>query len=95
MMGRNVIIMGSKQTGYEAESRILWPRGYVVVVLVAFPQSPLEIGHLKAVIHSAAFTLMVASTQRESSCEAKGGFTTGFLEKTVSEWWSKYVVLVS
>lgn len=95
MMGRNVTIMGSKQTGYEAESRILWPRGYVLIVLVAFPQSPLEIGHLKATIHSAAFTLMVASTQRESSCEAKGGFTTGFLEKTVSEWWSKYVVLIS
>lgn len=94
-MGRNVTIMGSTSTGYEAESRILWPRGYVVVFLVAFPQSPLEVGHLKATVHSAAFTLVLASTQRESFCEAKGGFTAGFLEKTVSEWWSKYVLLVS
>lgn len=52
-------------------------------------------GHLKACISTAAFSATVASTQRESCCEAKGGFTVGFLEKTVSVWWSKYVLLVT
>jgi hypothetical protein len=33
--------------------------------------------------------------QRDSVCEERGGFTVGFLEKTVSEWWSKYVILVA
>ena len=32
---------------------------------------------------------------RESCCEAKGGFTVGFLEKSVSDWWSKYILLVT
>ena len=44
---------------------------------------------------NAAFNAVVASTQRESFCEAKGSFTIGFLEKTVSDWWSKYVIVIS
>ncbi len=95
MMGRQVVIMGSEATGYEAESRLIWSRGYVVVFVCAFPQSPLEVGHLKAKINSVAFTGVIASTQRETYCEAKSGFTIGFLEKSVSEWWSKYVVHIS
>jgi hypothetical protein len=95
VIGRNVIIMGSNDTGYEAESRSLLPEGMVVVFICAFPESPLDIGHLKANINTAAFQAVVASTQRESFCEAKGGFTIGFLEKTVSDWWSKYVIVVS
>jgi hypothetical protein len=67
----------------------------VVVFICAFPQSPLEVGHLKAKINSVAFTGVIASTQRETYCEAKSGFTIGFLEKSVSEWWSKYVIHVS
>lgn len=95
LMGRNILIVGSEGTGYEYESRLILPHGYVVIFISAFPQSPLEIGHLKANIHSAAFTAVLASTQRETTCDAKGGFKIGFLEKTVSEWWSKYIVVVS
>jgi hypothetical protein len=92
--GKNVLIMGSVATGYEVESRAIMPQGSVVVFIWAFSPSPIEIGHLKACISTAAFSATVASTQRESCCEAKGGFTVGFLEKSVSEWWSKYVLLV-
>ncbi|KAJ1436817.1 hypothetical protein B484DRAFT_248622 [Ochromonadaceae sp. CCMP2298] len=95
VLGRNVLIIGSSDTGYEVESRSLLPEGMVIVFICAFPESPLDIGHLKANINTAAFSAMVASTQRESFCEAKGGFTIGFLEKTVSEWWSKYVIIIS
>lgn len=95
LMGKQVTLLGSEATGYEAESRLLGSRGYVVVFLAAFPQSPLEAGHLKAKISSVAFNGVLASTQRETSCEAKGGFTLGFLEKTVSEWWSKYVIHIT
>eukprot|EP00981_Chlorochromonas_danica_P008515 scaffold2207_cov161-Ochromonas_danica.AAC.5 len=95
LSGRKVVIAGSDATGYELESRLLRPKGFVVVFITAFPQSPLEIGHLKANINTVAFTATLASTQRETRCEAKGGFTTGFLEKTVTEWWSKYVILTT
>ena len=71
------------------------PGGTALVLLWAFSPSPIEIGDLKAFINTAAFTATVASTQRESSCESKGGFTVGFLEKSVSDWWSKYVLLVT
>jgi hypothetical protein len=95
IVGRNVILLGSEATGYEQESRLLKPNGYLIVFVMAFPQTPLEIGHLKTVINSAAFTALLASTQRESSCEGKAGFQIGFLEKTVTEWWCKYVVVIS
>jgi len=97
VIGRNVLIIGSKATGYEVESRCLLPEGMVIVFISAFPESALSIdsGHLKANINTAAFSAVIASTQRESFCEGKGGFTVGFLEKTVNEWWSKYVIVVS
>jgi hypothetical protein len=93
--GKNVMIIGSTNTGYEVESRALMPEGIVVIFIWAFTPSPIEVGHLKANINTAAFSATVASTQRESVCEAKGGFTVGFLEKSVTEWWSKYVLLVT
>ena len=93
--GRNVLLIGSEATGYEMDSRAIWPGGSAVVFLWAFSPSPIEIGHLKANINTAAFSVTIASTQRESSCESRGGFTVGFLEKSVSEWWSKYVILVT
>jgi hypothetical protein len=95
VIGRNVRIIGSSACGYEVESRCLMPEGMVVVFICAFPESPLDIGHLKANINTAAFSAVVASTQRESFCEGKGGFSIGFLEKTVSDWWSKYVIVIS
>jgi len=95
VIGRNVLIIGSSLTGYEAESRSLMPEGMMIVFICAFQETPLDIGHLKANINTAAFSAVVASTQRESFCEAKGGFTIGFLEKTVSDWWSKYVIVIS
>ena len=93
--GRNVLLIGSDATGYETESRAIMPGGSAVVFLWAFSPSPIEIGHLQANINTAAFSVTIASTQRESCCESRGGFTVGFLEKSVSEWWSKYVLLVT
>lgn len=93
--GKNVAIMGSQATGYELESRSVMPEGFVVVFTWAFSPSPIEIGHLKATVYSGGFNVTIASTQRETYCESKGGLTVGFLEKTVSEWWCKYVLLIS
>eukprot|EP01038_Epipyxis_sp_PR26KG_P007511 gene7511-10233_t len=93
--GRNVIIMGSDKTGYEVESRCIMPMGVALVFIYAFPQSPIEIGHIKANVHTAAFSAVIASTQRETWLESKEGFSVGFLEKTVCEWWSKYVIIIN
>lgn len=97
VIGRNAQIFGSIHTGYEVESRSLLPDGAIIVFISAFPESSLLIdsNHLKANINTAAFSAVLASTQRESFCEAKGGFTVGFLEKSVTDWWCKYVIIVS
>lgn len=92
--GCNICIYGSSDTNYEVDSRCIQPMGSVVIFIWAFSPSPIEIGHLKANVNTVAFDATVASTQRESSLVARGGFSVGFLEKTVSEWWSKYVILI-
>ena len=93
--GRNVLLLGSEKTGFDAESRSILPDGVVVIFMWAFSPSPIEIGNLKANINTAAFWATVSSVQRQSCCESRGGFTAGYLEKTVTEWWSKYVLLIT
>lgn len=92
--GRNVLILGSMDTGYQEESRCIQPGGSVVIFFWAFSPTPIEIGHIKAIINTAEFIVTVASTQIESSCMTQGGLAVGFLEKTADQWWSKYVVYV-
>jgi len=92
--GRNVTIFGSSSTRYDKESKAILPDGVAVIFIWAFSPSPIEIGHIKANVNTVAFSTTLASTQRESVCEARGGFQVGFLEKTVSEFWSKYCIVV-
>ena len=92
--GRNIMILGSTSTRYDRESRAILPDGIAIIFMWAFCPSPIEIGHIKANVNTAAFSATLASTQRESTCEAKGGFQVGFLEKTVSEFWSKYCIVL-
>lgn len=92
--GRNVTILGSSSTRYDKESKAILPDGVAIIFIWAFSPSPIEIGHIKANVNTVAFSTTLASTQRESICEARGGFQVGFLEKTVSEFWSKYCIVV-
>jgi hypothetical protein len=94
IIGRNVVIIGSDKTGYDTESRLIFPNGFVVVFISSFLQSTLEVGQINVNINTVAFSATIANTQRETFCESKGGFSTGFLEKTSVEKWSKYVVII-
>lgn len=93
--GKNVKLIGSESTNYDTDSKSIMKNGSVVIYLWAFPPSPIEVGHIKANIYTAAFNATFASTQKESICESKGGFIVGFLEKTVTDMWSKYVLYIS
>ena len=75
--------------------RVIMPGGCALVFAWAFSPTPLDTGHLTVSISTAAFGATVGSMQKDSVCEERGGFTVGFLEKTVSDWWSKYVILVT
>lgn len=92
--GRNVIIFGSKETNYDVDSRSIQPDGSAIIFIWAFSPSPIESGHILANVHTAEFNVTVSSNLNEASNESRGVVSVGFLEKTVSEWWSKYVLLI-
>ena len=94
-MGKNYIITGAPEAFYE-HSRTIAPKcGYVLLFLWGFNPSPLEIGHIFMNISTSAFIASIGSRPRESFCNNQSGYTTGFLEKTVSEWWSKFVIVIN
>jgi len=93
--GNHMLLLGSSACGFDPDSRSILAHGVVIFFASAFVPTPIEVGHLKACIECPAFSATVASTQRESSCETKGAFHVGFIEKSVSEWYSKYVLVIS
>jgi hypothetical protein len=99
LYGKCVHLLGSlEHTGFDPSTRLLYPGGVVVVLCIAYAPSPIEVGHLKVLLKcSHGCKITIASTQSESSVEAGGGgkFELSLLEKTVSEIWSKYVIVIS
>jgi len=91
--GCNVDILGSGR--FDAGSRTLYPQGVVLVFAWAHSPSPMNEGHVKVTVATTACSATVASNQNDSRMIGEPGFVVGFLEKTVSQWWSKYVVLIS
>lgn len=70
------------------------------MLVIAYGPSPIEVGHLKVTLKcTQGCKITIASTQSETSCESSsvdgGNFVLSLVEKTVSEIWSKYVVVVS
>lgn len=63
--------------------------------MTSFPPSSLEDGHIRVKINTVAFSAVLASTQRDSFCEAKAGYCISFLEKINTDSWSKYVLNVT
>jgi hypothetical protein len=93
--GKNVCDLGSAASGYDKASRCIHPDGIAVIFCTAFVPSPVDVGHIKVHVDSPAFHATLASTQRESCSEARGAYNVGFIEKSVSEWWSKYTLCIS
>lgn len=93
LQGCNVEIIGN--TRFDPEARTLYSSGIAIVFSWAYSPSPINDGNLKLSIATSAFTAVVASVQSEASIRTENGFAVGFLEKTVSQWWSKYCILVT
>ena len=93
--GKNFAIYGPTVGYYEQSKTLLAKEGFAVIFAWAYSPSPIEIGHINLNLHSSAFSAAIGSRPRESTCSSLSGFTSGFLEKTVSEWWSKYVLVIN
>jgi hypothetical protein len=91
--GCNVDVLGSGR--FDAGSRTIYQQGVVIVFAWAHSPSPMNEGHVKVTVATTACSATVASNQSDARIQGEPGFVVGFLEKTVSQWWSKYVVLIS
>lgn len=94
LTGNNLIVMGPN-IGYDEKMKCLDNNGFIVIFAWAHNVTPLEAGHLKLNVSTTAFTAEIGSRPRESAINSEGGFTSGFLEKTVSEWWGKFAIIVN
>ena len=94
--GKNVIIYGvGMGSGFDAEARTLMGHGGAAVVFAyGFRPSPIDLAHVKVVVQTSAFEAQVSTRPNRTECAAVGGFNCGYLEKSLSDIWAKYVLLI-
>lgn len=90
--GKAVAIFGTSL--FERGSKTIMPRGCVVIFVCALPPNLYDSGHILLDVESTAFELNVASRPNKTNCKGKDVFQCAFLEKSSTEWWSKYTVKI-
>jgi hypothetical protein len=105
--GRNVVTFGVEATsspkggrtdtrGYDEESRtLLGGGGAAVMFAFGFLPTLMDPSHVKVSIVTSAFNATVSTRPNRTLCVAVGGYTVGYLEKSLTDHWAKYVILVS
>lgn len=99
--GRGMIVcpMGAS-SGYDADMRILQPRGGACTVFCyGYQYTFVNPAHVKLQINCSAFsgmftTRMETKTTSNTSIGENGGHKVSFVEKSFTDWWGKYVVLI-
>jgi hypothetical protein len=51
--------------------------------------------HVKFDVATTAFEAMMATRENRSECTPQAGYHAPFLEKSRTDWWAKYVIVVS
>lgn len=97
-LGQIEVIRGRKMwvincIGYDANFRMLRANGYMIVVICGYTPSIVKKGDVKLVISSDMLEIIVSNKSSLTKCENKGKFNVDFIEKTETEWWSKYVLM--
>jgi hypothetical protein len=94
--GKNYQIMGvGVGGGFDPESRAILPGGAVVLFAYAFRPSPIDLAHVKVLVQTSAFTTRASTRPNRTECSAVGGFTVGYLEKSLSDVCCKCVLLIT
>jgi hypothetical protein len=82
--------------GYDETSRSLKANGGSIVVFAKGNRPSLvSKEHVKFDIVTTAFKAMMATRENRSECRSQAGFHAPFLEKSRTDWWAKYVIVVS
>ena len=95
--GRHVKILGGSVTvgGYDAESRTILPGGGSAIIFAyGYRPTLLDPGHAKVRVFTSAFSGLLSTRKTGTKCTAVGGYDVRYLEKSSTDWWSKYVVLI-
>lgn len=82
-------------TNYDTDARSVLPGGWVVVFGWAFSPSPVRLGHLKMHIHTTGFVAEVGSKRKWVSIHSTDQVDSTFNEKSLSDWWSKFTIVLS
>jgi len=90
--GRSMVVIPA--IGYDTEHKTLMPGGCVVVFAYALRPSVFDKAHIKFDVFSTAFTATMATRVNRTECQSLGSFSVGFLEKSLTDWWAKYVLVV-
>lgn len=91
--GKNHCVLGAFR--YEQDSRIVRANGAVCVFAFAFRPTLMDLSHVRVCVSTTAFTVTAATRTERTSSQAFPGFTAGFLEKSLTAWWGKYVLLIT
>lgn len=93
--GSDVLICGVG-AGYDSAARAVQPLGGAAVVFGQGKRpSLISLEHVKLVIRTNAFSAMLATRQNRAECTSMAGFFASFLEKSRTDWWAKYVIIVN
>jgi hypothetical protein len=98
MEGKNVRVLGGTVDvgGFDHESRtVLSGGGSAIVFAYGFTPNLVDAGHVKVRIFTSAFSGQVSTRKAGTSCTGVGGYDVRYLEKSSTDWWAKFVILVS
>ena len=60
-----------------------------------FVPTPINAAHVQVGVLTSAFHATVSTRPQGTTCAAVGGYTAGYLEKSLSDYWAKYVIVVT
>ena len=82
-------------TSYYSESRAILPGGFVVIFAWGYSPTPVEAGAVHLDILTDYYNVTLSNTSLHTRANSYGGQKVSFLEKSSSQWWSKYVIHIS
>lgn len=93
--GADLVVFGVGD-GYDPAARTLRAHGGAVVVFAKGNRpSLMSKEHVKFDVATTAFEAMMATRENRSECTPQAGYHAPFLEKSRTDWWAKYVIVVS
>lgn len=80
---------------YDTDARSILPGGWIVAFAWAYSPSPLRTGHVKMQIRTTGFLAGVGSKRRWATIQNAEQVDATFNEKSLSDWWSKFTIVLS